>query len=787
MAAEPIDELSDQTTRNAIDLLERLRREVVASIVSAPEPYSSSLRPLLREVDTLLAQYRNEMSRLMGQAVEQAAGLGDASVLADVTAAGIEVPLTYVGVSPELIRVSAEYTADLVQGLSDDARARIARDIRLGAAGGTSTTDLIAQIGRNLKDKSTFATIAARAEAITRTEVSRVYSTAYHEQGAELHERYKGMRKTWVHAGFGLHSRENHIRVASVTAETPIPFDERFELGGGITAMFPHDPSLPAGEVVHCFLPGTLVQGTFTLGMRSHYRGKAIEIVTHSGRRLSVTPNHGIATTHGFVPARLIEPGQQLMAYMGHVDLVLGHEDQHNEPALIEQIFNTGALSGLMKRVGITADDFHGDAVGIDGDVDVVLLRRELTFDLVASGHRDTSDAILKREHMRHALIAGNSASSLALQWFSVPTPTGPSPLHLTFDESGISLDSLPFEPLRIGPAANIDASRYERSGEAITRDADFARELLHGYTGLIALDVVCEVREFDFDGHVYDLQSPYGWIISNGIVSSNCRCRMKLVAPEPEDVVVEPEQPAAAPTVSAPRVPRFKTVAEARAWAEQNITGRVGMDGATLPQLQSIIDGMSDVLVPHDLKIADLDWKADRKARALAQYKSDMRVANDVPGSIVFQKTYVKSKDHGAKAHAIFMDNRTRELARLERIINDANRPEPLKDIARARLPVIERLERWSVGSTADDALLSTAAHEAGHALYRQRSLKDAWDTNLSVQNVTQLDAAGIGEYALSSHSELFAEVVAMIVVGERSKIPANILRAFDDTIGGL
>lgn len=253
MAADPIDTLSDEVWERAVALLEQLRRGVVAAIVSAPEPYSLYLRGLLREIDGLLAEYRATMTRTMASAVERAAALGDDAVLRDVSALGVEVPLSYVGVSPALVRAAAEYTADLIQGIADDARARIAREVRLGAAGGMSTTDLIGRIGRNLHDRSTFATIAARAEAVARTEVSRVYSTAYQEQAVELAERFpQQMRKRWVHAGFGLHSRPNHVRLDAVTRRNPIPVDEPFDLGGGLRAMHPHDPSLPASEVVHC-------------------------------------------------------------------------------------------------------------------------------------------------------------------------------------------------------------------------------------------------------------------------------------------------------------------------------------------------------------------------------------------------------------------------------------------------------------------------------------------------------------------------------------------------------
>lgn len=43
-------------------------------------------------------------------------------------------------------------------------------------------------------------------------------------------------------------------------------------------------------------------------------------------------------------------------------------------------------------------------------------------------------------------------------------------------------------------------------------------------------MDDVVKVRRFDWSGHVYDLQSTKGWLLSSGIVTSNCRCRLAYV-----------------------------------------------------------------------------------------------------------------------------------------------------------------------------------------------------------------------------------------------------------------
>jgi hypothetical protein len=258
-AADP-DDLASDATREALRLLNALRLSIIGSISSAPEPLSGALFGLLREIDEQILTFQRELTGAMGRHVETAAAAGDEAVLDDLRAGGLQPPLSYMGVDPVLVRTAADYVADLVTGLASDARQRISREIRLAALGGMSTTELIDRIGRNLTDPSVFGTIATRAEMIARTEVSRVRSMAFADQSLEAAQRFPGLRKVWEHSssspGFttfqARQSRPNHVRLWSETSANPIPVDAPFDLGNGITAMYPHDPVLPAKEVVAC-------------------------------------------------------------------------------------------------------------------------------------------------------------------------------------------------------------------------------------------------------------------------------------------------------------------------------------------------------------------------------------------------------------------------------------------------------------------------------------------------------------------------------------------------------
>jgi hypothetical protein len=60
-------------------------------------------------------------------------------------------------------------------------------------------------------------------------------------------------------------------------------------------------------------------------------------------------------------------------------------------------------------------------------------------------------------------------------------------------------------------------------------------REFLDRFASLVTADEVVEVRDFEFAGHVYDLQvGPYPLYFTEGVITHNCRC---WVAPVVDDL----------------------------------------------------------------------------------------------------------------------------------------------------------------------------------------------------------------------------------------------------------
>ena len=107
----------------------------------------------------------------------------------------------------------------------------------------------------------------------------------------------------------------------------------------------------------NCFSAGTLVQGKAVAALRAWYAGELVELTTESGRRLTVTPNHPLATCNGFVPAGSIREGEEVFAYRDGVDgSLVGGVDPQDAPVKIEEVFDALAVrNGPAARLGACA------------------------------------------------------------------------------------------------------------------------------------------------------------------------------------------------------------------------------------------------------------------------------------------------------------------------------------------------------------------------------------------------------------------------------------------------
>ena len=125
----------------------------------------------------------------------------------------------------------------------------------------------------------------------------------------------------------------------------------------------------------NCLVPGgsILCEGLMAASRR-YYTGDVITIKTSAGNEITVTPNHPILTTKGFVAAGSLKEGDKIIEATAKYASFLGKTpDNVYIPTGIEEIFHSIIKSGDRPSFGVKGSSvqFHGDGIP-DRKVDVV-------------------------------------------------------------------------------------------------------------------------------------------------------------------------------------------------------------------------------------------------------------------------------------------------------------------------------------------------------------------------------------------------------------------------------
>lgn len=282
-------------------------------------------------------------------------------------------------------------------------------------------------------------------------------------------------------------------------------------------------------HTIDCVVGSALLGGPEALGAaRRPYTGKLVEIVVASGEVLPVTPNHPLLTSRGWFAAKELCTGDYLMRDDGFERDDIGPPENNDDvPASLSDVFETfqKAESSLAIRDRVGPLDFHGD-VPVESEVDVVgaygtlrygrrvaLLRQPAANESLFS--RDPAVAIsLSSQGVRVEPIVGELASSACQAPAAVGVVESPAILggHRGDGESH-GLGSLPDCDPRF------EKSRLER----LACDSQLVGESLDGLSGLVTEDEIVEIREIDFSGHVYNVETVGGWYTANGLIVANC------------------------------------------------------------------------------------------------------------------------------------------------------------------------------------------------------------------------------------------------------------------------
>lgn len=239
------DKLEDKKVVQVIRLLADARKEVAATVASTDwQAYQ------LPQLKTAMERALQEFSRQFGMEIADSQGK-----FWDMGLEMVDLPLRAVGITAIVPAIDTaalinlqSYSKHLVDNLGRDAAAKIYNEMALGMMGQKTPFEVMEAVGKNLNDKGTFHSIAARAETITRVETGRALEMATQARLEKAAEVVPGLKKQWIYGA----AHRKMPRFAHMAADGQIrDVDKPFNVAG-ITLMHPRDPAGPPAQTINC-------------------------------------------------------------------------------------------------------------------------------------------------------------------------------------------------------------------------------------------------------------------------------------------------------------------------------------------------------------------------------------------------------------------------------------------------------------------------------------------------------------------------------------------------------
>ena len=364
-----------------------------------------------------------------------------------------------------------------------------------GIASGKSTDD----ISRDIRAK--FKTLKkSKATVIARTETIRASS--------------EGAKTTYINAGLDTVAVLPALTACPIcmakASENPYKVDDA-------SAYAPFHPNCVTGDT-------EIVAAKVTKMMRFRYDGSIYRIKFADGRLLAVTENHMILTSRGFVTANRLQNMDDVVDCSLLDGVIPQRPDMNNGPATAEQIFSALSKSSQCTTASMpsSTEYFHGDGKFNTGEIDIISadgflgdnfksskLNKSFNLSLNARGLDGYHSGV---GNLNSMLIALSSASDgimggLGISDIFFSTPTA-------HHKSG-----------SLSRSSNYDARFKKASSDNCPGDIEPLREFVLGNPRFVKFNKIVSIDVEPFHDYVYDLETMATSYVSNGVISSNCRC----------------------------------------------------------------------------------------------------------------------------------------------------------------------------------------------------------------------------------------------------------------------
>lgn len=287
------------------------------------------------------------------------------------------------------------------------------------------------------------------------------------------------------------------------------------------TGLRGDDRSLTATAMAEAI--GDLGRRNFRASTTRDYIGDVVTICTASGKELTGTPNHPVATRLGWRTLAELQVGDHVLTSTRpewEPDAV--DPDVDDVPSRIEDVAQAFPVS--FGPMPCAPEDFHGDGAG--SDVYVVRANGLLRDDVQATAPKVVDQEDLSgRDEPAGLLFPERRTLDLPLETFLLAA----AGLVSGSSEAGALFRLCPAHAGVHGgaPAPDLDSGLLEAEADRSAADTEGFCESILALSGDVTTDEVVSVDVHAFSGHVYNLETEEGWYIGNGIVTHNCRCTL--------------------------------------------------------------------------------------------------------------------------------------------------------------------------------------------------------------------------------------------------------------------
>ena len=359
-----------------------------------------------------------------------------------------------------------------------------------------------------------------RAEVIARTEVNSAMNNGAYQQMKALDV---ATIKEWI-ATDDDRTRESH---AEVDGEE-IAGDAKFMVGG-FPMEHPHDLNAPSSETINCVIGSTQVDTPLIqMAMRSWLDGDVIEIRTSAGKTLTVTPNHPVLTTAGWLLASQLKVGDNVLCGNLTRKLTGSLHNEQRRPTQIAEVFDSATSFGVTSDRECVAN-LHGE--WREAKIRVVAEDRQLGLEVVPARNEEIDKLSLTAAYGTCACFSSAQGSALTLDAAgfivqdSICTTCGVSALRKTTSvvNGGRSVAS----SIALSDSACLYFSVEQNVSNCGARDVERLTNGDHRFTLDVSTDDVISIVIRPYSGHVYNLSTTTGWYTGNSIITGNCRCTL--------------------------------------------------------------------------------------------------------------------------------------------------------------------------------------------------------------------------------------------------------------------